>query len=84
MKKKTSNYKKYYAKMLDYRRFSVTLICISVFLYFGTMISISRDDLYTSFLLLFTILGLCAAAVFFALSASYQRKSIQEEEETHY
>lgn len=84
MKKKTSNYKKYHAKMLDYRRFSVTLICISVFLYFGTMISISRDDLYTSFLLLFTILGLCAAAVFFALSASYQRKSIQEEEETHY
>lgn len=84
MKKKTSNYKKYHDKMMDYRRFSVTLICISVFLYFGTMISISRDNLYTSFLLLFTILGLCAAAVFFALSASYQKKSIQEEEETRY
>lgn len=80
MKKETSNYKKYHDKMVDYRRFAVTLICISVFLYFGTMISINADQLYTSFLLLFTILVLCAAAVFFALSASYQKKSIQEEE----
>jgi len=84
MKKETPNHKKYYEKMIDYRRFSVTLICISVFLYFGTMISISGDNLYTSFLLLFTILVLCAAAVFFALSASYQKKSIQEDEETRY
>lgn len=80
MKKETSNFKKYHDKMVDYKRFSVTLICISVFLYFGTMISINTDHLYTSFLLLFTILVLCAAAVFFALSAFYQKKSIQEEE----
>jgi len=81
--KKEKN-KKYREKMIDYKRFALTLICVSVFLYFGTMISISRDNLYTSFLLLVTILFLCAAAVFFSLSASYQKKSIQEEEDNWY
>jgi len=78
--KKKSKVSKFHEKMVDYRRFAVTLICMSVFIYMGTLISISRGMMGTSFLMLLTILLLCGAAVFCSLSSAYQKKSTQDEE----
>lgn len=66
--------------MVDYKRFAVILLCLSVFLYMGTLISLYEGNNNIATMTLFTIVLLITSASFFRLSISYKKKCQSEDE----
>ncbi|WP_153123208.1 YrhC family protein [Peribacillus tepidiphilus] len=56
-------------KMIDYKRFAFTLVCVSVFFYLGVLIpSPGKEDLNNFLMMGATIVFLAGASLFFYLS----------------
>ncbi|WP_050615852.1 YrhC family protein [Bacillus testis] len=70
----------YREKMTDYKRFAYSLLCISVFTYFGTLIGMHEGREHYAFLPVATLILLIGSSVFFTLSLSYKKKYHQEDD----
>ncbi|MGM9923691.1 MAG: YrhC family protein [Bacillus sp. (in: firmicutes)] len=79
--KQSTNNTVFHEKMVDYKRYGFTLLCLSVFLYLGTSISLIEGTMNTTILIISTFVFLCSSALFFTLSIRYKKKAIQAEEQ---
>ncbi|MFS0780827.1 YrhC family protein [Bacillus sp. 1P06AnD] len=67
-------------KMIDYKRFAYSLLCIAVFTYFGTLIGMHEGRGHSPVLPLLTVALLAVSSVFFTLAINYKKKHQQEME----
>lgn len=73
--------KKLRAKMEDYKRFAMILLCLAIFSYFGSIITIVQATDQTGLMLGLSAMLAAGAGMFFWKTATY-RKKIAEEEDT--
>lgn len=63
-----------HAKMVDFQRFAVTLLCVSVFFYLGSIIPSEGKTMITTYGMMgATVVFLIASAIFFTLSRKYKK-----------
>lgn len=66
--------KKLHEKMIDFKRFAVTLLCVGVFFYFGSIIpSEGKTMLDTYGMMGATVTFLAASIIFFIRSSKYKK-----------
>ena len=65
----------YHEKTVDYQKFALIFLCLGVFLFLGTIISISRGVMNPHIELFITILLLNVSFSLFCLSFKYKRKA---------
>ena len=73
--------KKLRAKMEDYKRFAVILLCLAIFSYLGSIVATVQATDQTGLMLGMSALLAAGAGMFFWKSATY-RKILAEEEDT--
>ncbi len=69
----------YKEKMEDYRRFAFIMICISVFAYLGSIISLVEHNGSEGIMLAISISLTAVAGLFFHFSLKYKRKGMEED-----
>lgn len=70
----------YREKMVDYQKFAFILLCLGVFLFLGTIISIDRGIMEPRIEMLFTFSVLNASFSLFCVSLKYKSKLMCNEE----
>ncbi|KUP05925.1 hypothetical protein Q73_09835 [Bacillus coahuilensis m2-6] len=71
-------------KVMDYKRFGFTLLCVSVFLYLGVLIKINEvSSEQVTIMLWITVLFTGASGYFFLLSAKCKKK-VEEDSSSNY
>ncbi|MEH6941916.1 YrhC family protein [Bacillus sp. JJ722] len=78
--KQSENGVVYREKMVDYKHYGFTLLCLSVFLYIGTFISMSEGTIHPGVIVALTLLLLSGSALFFTLSIRYKKKTMKTDE----
>ncbi|WP_254052819.1 YrhC family protein [Bacillus sp. V59.32b] len=66
--------KKLHEKMVDFKRFAVTLLCVGVFFYFGSIIPSEGKTMFDTYGMMgATTVFLVASIIFFTLSSKYKK-----------
>ncbi|MGN1400849.1 MAG: YrhC family protein [Bacillus sp. (in: firmicutes)] len=66
-------------KMEDYKRYAFILLCLSVFTYIGSVISMVELTDRSGIMMGFSAVLLAGAALFFFLSLTYMKKAEEED-----
>ncbi|PLT35241.1 hypothetical protein CUU64_04205 [Bacillus sp. V5-8f] len=67
--------------MVDFQRFAVTLLCVSVFFYLGTVIPSEGKTVFTTYIMMgVTVLFLVGSITFFMLSRKYKKILLDQDE----
>lgn len=77
--KQTPKSEVYHEKMVDYKHYAIILLCISVFSYIGSIISLARQTEKAYAMISLSLALIISSVLFFTLSSSYKRKLTEEQ-----
>ncbi|RFU65794.1 YrhC family protein [Peribacillus glennii] len=73
MKNENTRASQIHGKVVDFQRFAVTLLCVSVFFYLGSVIPSEGKTMFITYGMMgATVVFLIGSAIFFTLSKKYK------------